>query len=118
MPRELEAIALLRKVDILFMKLAQSQSANEISEQQNAVREFIRKVDDELHEICKTAVGHTVFFIGTNGNEYSDCHGQKVEGIGTCLSYHDSHGLCIVVKTENFPELCVDPVCVKILDRA
>lgn len=71
----------------------------------------------DLTLVCRDAVGHRVRFKGTNGNEYSDFHGISIEGEGYCTAYHNSHGLCIIVKTDDDKEFCVDPIEVTILDK-
>lgn len=70
---------------------------------------------ETLSHLCKRSVGHKVRYKGTNGNEYDrENHGKPVEGEGQCLEYHDSHGMCILVKT-SFGTVCVDPTEVEIL---
>jgi hypothetical protein len=71
--------------------------------------------EPSLWEKCRDAVGHYVHYKGTNGNEYDkENHGKPVEGSGFCKSYHDSHGLCIMVLLMDNSELCVDPTEVEI----
>jgi hypothetical protein len=66
-----------------------------------------------LYEKCKAVIGKRVRYRGTNGNEYSSNHGKPLEGEGKCLSVHGSHGLCIMILTDDNKELCVDPVEVR-----
>jgi hypothetical protein len=64
-----------------------------------------------LWEKCRDAVGKTVYFRGTNGNEYdTEHHGEPVEGVGYVREYHDSHGLCIIVELADGSVVCVDPI--------
>lgn len=62
----------------------------------------------DLYTLCKEAVGHHIYYVGTNGDERSQNFGQAVQGIAYCLECHDSHGLCIIIRT-GFGDLCVDP---------
>lgn len=72
---------------------------------------------EDIHSICVRSVGKRVWYNGTNGDEYDELnHGKPVVGMGFCLRYHDSHGLCIIVKHEDGSEICVDPVQVEVLD--
>jgi hypothetical protein len=60
-------------------------------------------------------VGNRIFYTGKNGDEYDkENHGKLVQGEGLCLSCHDSHGLCIMVKHDDGSVLCVDPILVDI----
>ena len=70
-----------------------------------------------LWDICRAAIGHQVRFKGTNGDEYDTAnHGKPIEGEGYCVDFHDSHGLCIMVKLDSGLQVCVDPDEVIILD--
>jgi hypothetical protein len=67
-----------------------------------------------LHEQCVAAVGSFVIVKGTNGDEYSEKHGEQLEITGWCTAYHDSHGLCVIVTDIDDVEWCIDPVEIKI----
>lgn len=70
-----------------------------------------------LWETCHAAVGKTIHYKGTNGNEYDkENHGKPVDGIGRCTAYHEWHGLCIMVTHADGSEICVDPTEVTIYD--
>jgi len=71
------------------------------------------------NEICRAAVGKRVRYTGTNGNEYDKInHGKPISGIGLCLEYHNSHGLCIIVRDdETHREICVDPISINIINN-
>lgn len=72
---------------------------------------------ETLHAICVRSVGKRVWYNGTNGDEYDEInHGKPVVGLGLSTAYHDSHGLCIIVKHDNGLEICVDPIQVEIID--
>ncbi len=72
---------------------------------------------NNLWEKCRDSVGHQVRYKGTNGDEYdTENHGKPLEGEGYCAAYHDSHGLCIIVRHDDGRELCIDPTEVTILD--
>jgi hypothetical protein len=63
-----------------------------------------------LWETCRDSVGKQVHYKGTNGDEYDvENHGKPVEGEGLCLEYHDSHGLCVIVRHNDGTQVCVDP---------
>lgn len=68
-----------------------------------------------IYDTCRNAVGKKVYFKGTNGDEYDKHYGEFIEGEGFCTAYHDSHGLCIMVKDSTGREICVDPCEIKIM---
>jgi hypothetical protein len=71
---------------------------------------------ENLHNLCRRATGRRVRYTGTNGDEFDKInHGSLVKGEGFCTAYHDSHGLCIIVKHDDDSEICVDPISVEIL---
>lgn len=70
-----------------------------------------------LRDVCCKAVGKRILYAGTNGDEYDPLiFGQHVKGEGLCISQHDSHGLCIMVKHDDGTIICVDPTLVEIID--
>ena len=69
-----------------------------------------------LREQCIAAVGKQVAVKGTWGDERKSYYGGVADTYGTCLSYHDSHGLCIMLLTEAGNEVCIDPTHIEILE--
>jgi hypothetical protein len=74
------------------------------------MEEIVEEVMSKLRDICKKAVGKRVRYKGNNGDEHDkENYGKPVEGEGICIDQHDSHGLCIMVQTDDGIVVCVDP---------